>query len=463
MLYNENVGCHTLGTKISCLFWADDVVLIAKDENDLEKMLSIAGIFSKKWKLNFNYDKSNVVVVGKRTNKTKQWPLVNHFIKEVDCYKYLGVNISRNFSESIHVNDVVRKGNRLIGYYIKSIINEQEDFNRIYFGNILWKTIALPSINYACAISAYSASDYKKIENIQLQMAKTLLKAPRNTPSLVLLGDLGWDSIENTHNEIKIKYFDRLINLEAHRWPKLLLHALFTLHDNNVNIKWRWLNSIKSILNNTGFNHVFSNNIPIDSAWFKSFKCVNRQMYELDWFNKSCTKPSLSLYVKLKKMPELENYLTVKTDFHGAQLKFKARSNTLQLESRLSKWDMNNTGNCMLCKDEPEDLYHFMLNCIVLQEVRISEFECLEQNLNDSGLSDLWNSLQLNNSEVILMIILGGDCSVLIPTMSINMVNKAHDILDKFCKSYLKKAWAFKQRLTLSNDFFKFFIVCKLV
>ena len=90
-------------------------------------------------------------------------------ITEVDHYKYLGFHISRNLSDHVHVNEMIKKGNRLIGY-IKSIINSHDNFNRVYYGNILWKTLALPAINYACAVSSFSASDYKRLENLQRQI-----------------------------------------------------------------------------------------------------------------------------------------------------------------------------------------------------------------------------------------------------------------------------------------------------
>ncbi len=80
---------------------------------------------------------------------------------EVDVYKYLGVHISKNLTDHHHASELIKKGNRLIGY-IKSIIDNQDDFNRVYYGNILWKSLALPMINYACAISCFSDNDYKK-------------------------------------------------------------------------------------------------------------------------------------------------------------------------------------------------------------------------------------------------------------------------------------------------------------
>ena len=54
-------------------------------------------------------------------------------------------------------------------------------------------------------------------------------------------------------------------------------------------------------------------------------------------------------------------YLLCSKDFFAASLKFKARSNTLQLNDRTYPW--NNDGNniCPLCKNGIEDLKH-MLN-----------------------------------------------------------------------------------------------------
>lgn len=449
MLQAQNVGVHIFNSKICSLFWADDVVLIADSERDLKRMLSIAGDFSKDWKLDFNYDKSNIVVVGKRTNKKKLWPLSDRHITEVDSYKYLGFQITRNHSDHAHANDVIRKGNRLIGY-IKSIINGQDDFNRVYYGNILWKTIALPSINYACPVSAYSASDYKRLENLQLQMARAILKAPRNTPSMSLLGDLGWDSIENTHNERKVKYFDRLINLEAYRWPKLLLNALFHLNDNDVRLRWKWLYSVKGVLINSGLDHIFSTDLPFNPLWFNSFKGINRELCNNDWYRNACSKSSLRDYVNLKKEPKLESYLLDKLDFDGSNLKFKARSNTLQLDAKVSIWDANNSGVCSLCNDGIEDIRHFLFICHKLQDVRSDEMRTLERKLCNSGLFFVWNIFILNNIEANLYLMLGGNCTQVMPMLPGNLADVVHIIFDEFCKSYLKKAWRVRSSIKSS-------------
>ena len=77
MIRDASLGVRICDIQIGSLFWADDVVLIAEDKNELQKMLDIATTFSKRWRLAFNHDKSNVVIVGRGSSNTK-WRLGNH-------------------------------------------------------------------------------------------------------------------------------------------------------------------------------------------------------------------------------------------------------------------------------------------------------------------------------------------------------------------------------------------------
>ena len=60
------------------------------------------------------------------------------------------VQISASISDHKHINEVVKKGNKIIAY-IRSIIDDQDDLNRVYYGDILWKSLGMPVVNYACS------------------------------------------------------------------------------------------------------------------------------------------------------------------------------------------------------------------------------------------------------------------------------------------------------------------------
>jgi hypothetical protein len=283
LIINEDVGVRICDVKTGCLFWADDVVLIADTEADLQRMLDIASKFSRTWKLDFNMDKSKVLVVGKRTDKTKLWKLGNQSISECDNYKYLGVHFSRNLSDHTHVNEIIKKGNRLIAF-IKSIIDSHDDFNRVYYGDILWKSLALPCINYACSVwTCGSQSDIHKIENLQLQMARYILKAPRHTPGVALYGDLGWNSITSLQNVHRIKYFARLFNLDMHRWPKLMLNALMNLNCTTDQIRYTWLSMVRGALSKYDMDYIIDHESPTDSRWVNTFKRINTIVCNDEW------------------------------------------------------------------------------------------------------------------------------------------------------------------------------------
>jgi hypothetical protein len=54
-------------------FFADDIALIDETEEELQRLLDVASAFVIKWNLSFNFNKSKVLVVGKRVNRSKQW------------------------------------------------------------------------------------------------------------------------------------------------------------------------------------------------------------------------------------------------------------------------------------------------------------------------------------------------------------------------------------------------------
>ena len=64
----QNIG----GLNIHGLFYADDIVLIAANDQDLTDMLNVAHMFGTKWGLKFNEKKSQVLIIGKRISN-KMW------------------------------------------------------------------------------------------------------------------------------------------------------------------------------------------------------------------------------------------------------------------------------------------------------------------------------------------------------------------------------------------------------
>jgi hypothetical protein len=58
--------------------------------------------------LKFNPNKSKVLVVGKRIDKSNKWVLGDTYIEETNEYKYLGVYFSRSVKPTHHIGNHIK-------------------------------------------------------------------------------------------------------------------------------------------------------------------------------------------------------------------------------------------------------------------------------------------------------------------------------------------------------------------
>ena len=75
------------------LFWADDLVLLSKTKDGLQKQLDILAKYSSDWKLKVNIDKAKSLIFNKsgRLIKTEKVYYKGDMIEPTKHYKYLGI------------------------------------------------------------------------------------------------------------------------------------------------------------------------------------------------------------------------------------------------------------------------------------------------------------------------------------------------------------------------------------
>ena len=93
-----NVDCDPVslgnnGLHISCLMYADDIVLLSQTANDLQNLLSRLEDFCTKWNLKFNIYKTKAIFCNKSGRILKGYNFLfgNNMIELVNEYKYLGI------------------------------------------------------------------------------------------------------------------------------------------------------------------------------------------------------------------------------------------------------------------------------------------------------------------------------------------------------------------------------------
>lgn len=102
---------------VSVLLYADDVVLIAETEANLQSMLDILGSWCKNNLISVNAAKSNIVHFRNPSEPQSDtvFTVNDENILYTMQYKYLGIVLSEHLDYAITVKNVVQSANRALG------------------------------------------------------------------------------------------------------------------------------------------------------------------------------------------------------------------------------------------------------------------------------------------------------------------------------------------------------------
>ena len=106
------------GSRLNCLLYADDLVLISNSTKGLQNALTILSQFCEDWLLNVNAKKTKILIFQKKSRKStyeKQHFFINgNKIEIVNNYTYLGINVSSNGNFRINKINLMEKTRRSI-------------------------------------------------------------------------------------------------------------------------------------------------------------------------------------------------------------------------------------------------------------------------------------------------------------------------------------------------------------
>ena len=88
------------GLLVSVLLYADDIVLLADSEADLQSLLNIVHSWCSRWRLEVNLLKTNIMHVRKKQTPRGlfEFKLGNGRVDYCAEYKYLGVTVNENLN-----------------------------------------------------------------------------------------------------------------------------------------------------------------------------------------------------------------------------------------------------------------------------------------------------------------------------------------------------------------------------
>ncbi len=186
-----NLGVDVNDENVSILCYADDIVLLAENEHDLQVMLSRLHNWCDVWKMKVNGDKTKVVHFRTKSAVRTQFDFRCGELKldVVEQYKYLGMI----FTEFLDFERMAKAVSECARRALGSLIAKDKAHGGMPFDVFthLYNSLVQPIIDFGAGIWG-SSRDYDCIDSIQNRACRYFLGVNRYAPTAAVRGDMGW-------------------------------------------------------------------------------------------------------------------------------------------------------------------------------------------------------------------------------------------------------------------------------
>ena len=254
------------GRRISCLLYADDLILLSETRDGLQKCLDKLHEYCNEWGLTVNTNKSKVMIFNKAGRKNScQFKLGNEILDQVNEYKYLGVIFQNSGTFSKARNNLFQKSLKaffkLCNCFRYKFPSAKTLFNIfdhtitpiLLYGGEIWGTFNTKSKKLVKEPFEKMFSSLEP-ELINHKLCKIFLSVNKYSSTNAVLGELGRHPIYIRLIGQLVKYWHRLETIDSKHYP-LLSEALRSskyLHEKkNANV---WYSSVVRIMNDTNLH-----------------------------------------------------------------------------------------------------------------------------------------------------------------------------------------------------------------
>ena len=310
-LSGSAVGIKLGSMLINHLAYADDIVLLAENESDLQQLLDVAENWCKKWRIKVNISKSKTIHFR---NKNQQCGEFRHqfggeLLEQVKSYKYLGVTLDEYLMLDNAVEQLAAAGSRALGYVIgKTKNNIDLGFHSF---ETLFRSCVAPILDYASG--AWSVGhDCVKIKQVQLRAIRYYCGLPRTTPIVGMISEMGWIPSVVRRDLESVRLYNQYVRMPAEQLNKKVFEF-----DMDKQAKGSWSRNLYCIAEHTGCTKLVDARKPLSIELMKDkllrMYCdtVKRGIEE---------KPKLRTFCKIKENFETESYLRLNLDKHKRSL-----------------------------------------------------------------------------------------------------------------------------------------------
>ena len=351
--------------KINALMYADDLVLISRSKEGLQRQIDSLQEYCQKWQLNINIKKTKTIIFNRGNKIIKaDFNIAGVKIENVKTLTYLGFTISaKNCSFQSVMDDLSVKANKAI-FALKNKVKLSK--LPVKLAIKIFKSRIMPILLYGSEVwGPYMNSDYSTwyntvTERVQTQFLKRILGCNLQTSNNMARADTGCRPLITMIIKRYIFNFKSVQN----RKSNLCYDAFMFETENSVS---------------PNFSKFAENfNLDIKNLTTKSEDKVHKicvGSYDRFWKTTISESSKAFSFNKFKTNMALEPhlYINLNLKYKIAISRFRLSNHTLLIETgrhhKPNKIDKKER-KCYFCKNKIENEEHFMIECPLYTPLR---------------------------------------------------------------------------------------------
>ena len=381
-IYDDQCEPVTLqSTKLSHFLYADDLVILSRSKEGLQRCLDKTHLYSKTNLLTISVKKSKSMVFNARGKFLRvTFYIGDENIEPVQEFCYLGVDFKCSGTVKHAANILNEKG---IIKALRPLLNVIARFKiPIKTAIKLFHTYISPIITYNTEnLSQFSDNDivkYKnnhifesttksKIDTSHRKLLKFIMGVSKSCPNLAIYGDTGEIPLSLKCYRMTLNYWHRVTNMSNDALVKIALLE-------NISLRTNWIVTIEKLINTLNLADKI-----VNPSKFKRATQESLEKSWKTWWKRTLDDPSISrltFYREIKDEYGYEEYLNI-TNFLHRKLISKLRCSDHVLEIEKERHKPANTRKrkeerlCIYCNNgEIEDEKHFLYRCNMYTELR---------------------------------------------------------------------------------------------
>ena len=383
---NLNVdGGPILDNLFNILLYADDIVCLAECENDLQEILVIIENWCKKWRLEINLTKTNILHIRNKRKQQSKFTFLFDMKPVSYCqyYKYLGVNINEYLDFKFTVEKHTDSAGRALGAIINKMIKNCGFPYKVY--KMLYNACVTSIADYSGPITGFD--NYDSALKLHLRAIRAFLGVPKNVCSVGLISEVDLLMPQYRTKIQMVRLYNRILCMGNDKLTKQIYLWDRVLNENKIVNTWS--TEVKSIFEQCNLLGTYASNSAFSLKPTLSTITSLLELKQIEYLKEECeAKPKMRTFISFKDFQGQPSYITKPLNFHHRRMFARTRLGCLPLRIETGRYSVprlpEDQRTCLVCqqsdqlvnvgvdgdRDPVESEGHFLFFCVAYEAER---------------------------------------------------------------------------------------------